>query len=258
MSYDQMYEVIGQLKTIIAQNREQGKELLLQFPQLSYAFLAMQDRIKNERNMPPGGGGHRPPMQPDPRMEPPRDMRMDTRSDPRGGIDPRMDLRGEPRDDMRDGMDPRMAPLRMDPRDRPPYSQGPPRGDMRSYPAGGSGMPIDPRAGPPPGMSMQGPPPSMHERPPAHMPPMARDDMMMRKDPGAPPGISMVAPGGLMDRQPPGNLMAQRPPQTTQPPPVSTHTPSGMQGLMNLTSMPQVRTLDTCTFFPRVSFSFGV
>ncbi len=115
-------------------------------------------------------------------------------------------------------------------------------------------MPIDPRAGPPPGMSMQGPPPSMHERPPAHMPPMARDDMMMRKDPGAPPGISMVAPGGLMDRQPPGNLMAQRPPQTTQPPPVSTHTPSGMQGLMNLTSMPQVRTLDTCTFFPAFPF----
>jgi cleavage stimulation factor subunit 2 len=256
MSFDQMYEVVGQLKTIVAQNREQGKELLLQFPQLSSAFLAMQDRLKNERNMaPPGGGGHRPPLQADPRMETPRDMRMDHRNDPRGGMDPRLDQRAEARDDMRDSMDPRMpdsrmAGARVDPRDRdrPPYQQGPPRGEMRgAYSSGAPGMHIDSRTGPPPsGMPI---PPPMHERPPTHMPAMARDDMLMRKEPIAAPGMGLTASASMMDRPPPANMMPPRPAPSQplqQQPPVAAHSHTSMQGLMNLASMHQVRYVTMC------------
>jgi cleavage stimulation factor subunit 2 len=245
MSFDQMYEVVGQLKTIVAQNREQGKELLLQFPQLSCAFLAMQDRLKNERSMPPGGGGHRPPLQPDPRMEAPRDMRMDHRNDVRGGMDPRLDQRVDARDDMRDSMDPRMSDSRMagprvDPRDRdrPPYQQGPPRGDMRgAYSSGAPGMHIDSRTGPP--LSGMPIPPPMHERPPTHMPAMARDDMLMRKEPITAPGMGLTAQATMMDRPPPANMMPPRP--TPSQPPVAAHSQTSMQGLMNLASMHQVR-----------------
>jgi len=64
MSEAEIYQVMGELKSIGAQNREQAKELLLQFPALSLACVRMLDNLKQFKaggGKPgmggPGGGG---------------------------------------------------------------------------------------------------------------------------------------------------------------------------------------------------------
>eukprot|EP00293_Proteomonas_sulcata_P018379 CAMPEP_0184289774 /NCGR_PEP_ID=MMETSP1049-20130417/2144_1 /TAXON_ID=77928 /ORGANISM="Proteomonas sulcata, Strain CCMP704" /LENGTH=92 /DNA_ID=CAMNT_0026596689 /DNA_START=212 /DNA_END=487 /DNA_ORIENTATION=- len=62
MSADHMYEVMGHLKTIVAQNREQARELLLQHPQLSLAVLRMDEQLRKPKMPPPPE--HPPPPPP--------------------------------------------------------------------------------------------------------------------------------------------------------------------------------------------------
>eukprot|EP00960_Hanusia_phi_P077673 768726-Hanusia_phi.AAC.7 len=58
MSIEQMYNVMGQLKTICAQSREQARELFNTYPQLSMAVLRMHDLLSKYSS----GGGPPPPV----------------------------------------------------------------------------------------------------------------------------------------------------------------------------------------------------
>ncbi|EKX50840.1 hypothetical protein GUITHDRAFT_85230, partial [Guillardia theta CCMP2712] len=64
MSIEQMYNVMGQLKTICAQNREQARELFNTYPQLSMAVLRMHDLLSkySSGGPPPPVGIHSDPL----------------------------------------------------------------------------------------------------------------------------------------------------------------------------------------------------
>ena len=52
-----MYEILGQLKTICMQNREQARELFATHPHLALAVMRMQDRLQKLKSQGPMGGG---------------------------------------------------------------------------------------------------------------------------------------------------------------------------------------------------------
>jgi 23S rRNA A2030 N6-methylase RlmJ len=54
MPVEKMYEILGQLKTICMQNREQSRELFATHPHLALAVMRMQDRLQ-KINSQPGG-----------------------------------------------------------------------------------------------------------------------------------------------------------------------------------------------------------
>ena len=217
MSAEQMYEILGQLKTICMQNREQARELFATHPHLALAVMRMQDRLQklNSQGLMGGGGGggssggggkgHDRSIG----MAPPDPRSMGGPMGPGGGGG--MGAHGGP-----GGMGGPMGgppPHMMDMGMGRPYDDGP--SGPPPFQGGGPG----PNYGPGPG-NMGGPPmgmpPNMGGPPPAGMgPPMAMPPPLGGSGGGAPGHqVSMSGPPGGGSN--PQNILATLTPEQRQ------------------------------------------